>query len=110
MSAFDQVATLWEDGQHRLRQAEAADRSAQERVIDQLVLELRRRVGVNFTTDELARYYLEHGTDWCFEIAVRSAPGSPAAWDMGTVAGAAFARFVRGASDYGGGIRREQEE
>ena len=45
------------------------------------------------------------GTDWCFDIAMRVAPGNPEAWDLTTVAGAAFARYVREASDYAGGAR-----
>jgi hypothetical protein len=36
---------------------------------------------------------------------VRAAPGSPEAWDLTTVAGAAFARYVREASDFAGGAR-----
>ena len=31
---------------------------------------------------------------------MRAAPGNPEAWDLTTVAGAAFARYVREASDY----------
>jgi hypothetical protein len=109
MIGFEQIAGLWEDGLHRLSESSAGDRTVQERVIDDLVIDLRRRVGGNFTADELARYYLDEGTDWCFELAMHSAPGYPAAWDMSTVANAAFARYVRLASDYGGGVRREDE-
>ena len=69
------------------------------------VFELRRRLGGSFTTDELAALYLEEGTDWAFQIATRVAPGDPFAWDMTTVTGAAFARYVREASDYAGGRR-----
>jgi hypothetical protein len=76
-----------------------------ERVRDEIVVELRRRLGGPFTTEELAQFFLAQGTDWCFQIAVRVAPAEPAAWDMTTVAGAAFARYVRGASDYAGGRR-----
>ncbi len=43
---------------------------------------------------------MEQGTDWCFDIATRVAPNTPAAWDLTTVAGAAFARYAREASDY----------
>jgi hypothetical protein len=74
------------------------------------VLELRRRLGGPFTTDELAALYLREGTDWCFEIAVRVAPREPAAWDLTTVAGAAFARYVRQASDFAGGARVTRED
>ncbi len=69
------------------------------------MVELRRRLGGPFSADELARFYLGQGTDWCFQIATRVAPGSPAAWDLTTVAGAAFARYVREATDYAGGRR-----
>ena len=39
------------------------------------------------------------------DIATLVAPGNPAAWDMSTVVGAAFARYVHEAVDYGGGRR-----
>ena len=60
------------------------------------MVELRRRLGGPFSVQELARLYIEQGTDWCFEIAMREAPNNPAAWDLTTVAGAAFARYARG--------------
>ena len=106
---FDDVIGLWREGQRRLAHADPRDRPALERVTDALVDELRRRIGATFTTDELARYYGDHGTDWCFEIATRVASGNPEAWDLTTVAGAAFARYVRGASDYAGGTRIAQQ-
>ena len=102
---FDELFSLWREGQRRLENADPAVRPALDRVVDALVLELRRRLGGPFTTDELASLYLEQGTDWCFDIAVRVAPREPAAWDMATVAGAAFARYVRQASDFAGGAR-----
>lgn len=104
--AFEDLLGLWQEGQRRLAESEPADRPVLERVIDALVGELRRRLGGPFTTDELARLYLEQGTDWCFDIAARVAPDNPAAWDLSTVANAAFARFVRTATDFGGGRRR----
>ena len=79
-------------------------------MVAELVLELRRRLGGRFTVDELTAYYLDQGTDWCYEIAYRTAPDSPDAWDMAVVAGAAFSRYVRRAADYGGGQRRADEE
>lgn len=107
---FDDVIGLWREGQRRLAQADPAVRPALDRVTDALVDELRRRVGGMFTTDELGRYYLDEGIDWCFGIAVRVAPANPEAWDLTTVAGAAFARYVRGASDYAGGARVVRED
>jgi hypothetical protein len=102
---FEEVIGLWREGQRRLSVAEPRDRPALERVTDALVDELRRRLGGPFTAEELAALYSEHGTDWAFDIATRVAPGDPAAWDMTTVVGAAFARYVREASDYAGGRR-----
>lgn len=107
---FDVLIGFWQDGQRRINEAEPAERRVLERVTDDIYAELRRRLGGNFTTTELADYYLKAGTDWCFEIAYTSAPGSPEAWDTGAVAGAAFARYARRAVDWGGGVRREAEE
>jgi hypothetical protein len=107
---FDELIGLWYDGQRRLAAAPREERPALERVTNEIVFELRRRLGGRFTTDELAALYIDGGTDWCFEIATRVAPREPAAWDMATVANAAFARYARNASDYGGGRRIEDPE
>jgi hypothetical protein len=107
---FDVLMTLWEEGQKRIRETEPPQRTVLERVSDDILLELRRRLGGKFTTSELAEYYLREGTDWCFQVAYTSAPSSPEAWDTATVAGAAFARYARQATDYGGGTRREELE
>ena len=97
---FEDAFGLWQDGERRLTAADPADRLALERVIDELVSELRRRLGGPFTTDELVRLYEREGTDWAFSVATRVAPGNPAAWDMPTVVGAAFGRYAREATDY----------
>lgn len=109
MAEFEQMIGLWEEGQRRVEETEPRDRPAVDRVVEELVLELQRRLGGPFTSDELAEFYLREGTDWCFDIAVNVAPGTPAAWDMTAVAGAAFARYVRRASDFGGGRRRVED-
>ena|SRR5436305_721993 len=98
----EQLVVFWEEGQRRLGQAPPGDRPTMERVADELVLELRRRLGGPFMLAELTRLYLEQGTDWCFQIATRVAPHNPAAWDMTTVGGAAFARYAREAIDFRG--------
>jgi hypothetical protein len=102
---YEDVIGLWQDGQRRLAGADPAERVAMERVVDELVVQLRRRLGGPFTVAELTRLYVEEGTDWCFDVAVRVAPGAPAAWDLTTVAGAAFARYAREAIDYTTGRR-----
>jgi hypothetical protein len=107
---FDDVFGLWEDGARRLAAADPADRPALERVVDELVPELRRRLGGPFTTAELAQLYAKQGTDWAFAVATRVAPHAPAAWDMPTVVGAAFARYAREASDFREFHRRLTDE
>ncbi|HEX3834165.1 MAG TPA: hypothetical protein VHW04_19450 [Solirubrobacteraceae bacterium] len=102
---YQDLIGLWQEGQRRLAGTDAPERIAMERVVDELVVQLRRRLGGPFTVDELARLYIDQGTDWCFDVAVRVAPSTPAAWDLTTVAGAAFARYARDAIDYTTGRR-----
>ena len=97
---FDDVFGLWEEGVRRIAAADPADRPALDRVVGELVYDLRRRLGGPFTTEELARLYASEGTDWAFAIATRVAPHEPAAWDMPMVVGAAFARYAREAVDF----------
>ena len=97
---FEDLIGLWQEGERRLREASPSDQAALERVIEGVIVELRHRLGGPFSVQELARLYSDQGTDWCFGIATRIAPGNPAAWDMTTVAGAGFARYAREAGDY----------
>jgi hypothetical protein len=101
---FENAIYQWDEGQRRLRDAPSVRRPALERVTDQIVAELRRRLGGQFTTGELAELY-EQGTDWCLDVAVATAPEDPHAWEAETVADAAFSRYVREASDFAGGRR-----
>ena len=74
---YEDLIGLWHEGQRRLAAAEPADRPALERVTDELVVQLRRRLGGPFMVSELAQLYIDQGTDWCFDIAVRVAPNTP---------------------------------
>jgi hypothetical protein len=103
---YETALVQWQDGERRLRSADPAQRQALERVTDRIVAELRRRLGGPFTTDELVALY-DEGTRWCMDIAYAVAPGAPWAWDERTVADAAFARYLREATDYAGGRRIE---
>jgi hypothetical protein len=107
---FDELLVLWEAGERALTATDPPLSGALTTVRDAIIAELRRRLGGSFTTRELARFYLEAGTDWCFEVATRAAPSTPEAWDMQIVVGAAFARFARFASDFGGGRRVVEED
>lgn len=101
---FETAAYQWLEGERRVRDAEPQERRTMERVVDRAVAELRRRLGGPFTAGELARLYDEQGTRWVMEIAQTVAPDEPAAWDQ-RVADAAFARYLREATDYAGGRR-----
>lgn len=101
--AFETAIQQWRQGERHLERASPAELPALQRVEDALVAELRRRLGGAFTVDELVALY-EQGTAWCLDLAARVAPRAPWTWDA-RVADAAFARYVRGASDYAGGRR-----
>jgi hypothetical protein len=94
----------WRDGERRLREAPDDRRRALERVVDRVVADLRRRLGGRFRAEELVALY-DEGTDWVIGIATRVAPDDPDAWDPRIAADAAFARYLREASDYAGGQR-----
>ncbi len=105
--SFDTAIHQWRDGERRLGDAPAPQLPALERVTDAVHRELRRRLGGACTTDVLAALYAT-GTDWTLDLAVAIAPGAPWAWDPRIVADAAFARYVREATDYAGGRRIER--
>jgi hypothetical protein len=102
---YEATILQWEEGVQRLRAAPPSDRLALELVCDRIVAELRRRLGGKFSSAELADLYAA-GTDWCLDLAIATAPDYPRAWDSQTVTDAAFARYVREAVDYAGGLRR----
>ncbi len=95
----------WREGARRLAEAPPAQQPALERVTTRIQAELRRRLGGAFTAEELAELYEAQGTGWCTDLAVAIAPDEPHAWDARVVADAAFARYLRGASDFAGGRR-----
>jgi hypothetical protein len=108
MTAFDNALPQWEEGLRRLAEAPDDEQRMLERVTQAIHAELRRRLGGAFTTDELAELY-EQGTDWATDIAVAVAPEDPYAWDVRTVADAAFGRYLRSATDYAGGRRLRRD-
>ncbi len=108
MSSFDLAYQQWHAGNQLLDRVEGVKRIAVERVCEELLAELRRRLGSTFTTDELVAQY-DQGTSWCLDLAVATAPGAPWAWDERLVADATFYRYVREAQDFAGGRRIEME-
>src|ERR1700750_1746034 len=102
--AVDNGVDQGREGARVLEAAEGPERPALERVTDAIHRELRRRLGGAFTTDELADLY-DSGTDWTLDLAVAVGPGAPWGWDQRVVTDAAFARYVREATDFAGGRR-----
>jgi hypothetical protein len=101
---FETAIFDWRAGEKRIDDATPGERLALDRVVDALVAELRRRIGITFTSDELADHY-DQGTDWCLDIAQRVAPDEPWAWDSAVTTDAAFYRMLRSAVDFAGGRR-----
>jgi hypothetical protein len=102
---FETAIFDWRAGEKRLEDATPGERLALDRVVDAVVAELRRRIGITFTSDELADLY-DQGTEWCFAIAQRVAPDEPWAWEASITTDAAFYRILRTAVDFAGGRRR----
>jgi hypothetical protein len=94
----------WREGERRVGQASQAARLKLERAVEGVVSELRRRLGSSFLLEELADFYGE-GTDWATELAARNAAGTDAA----AAVDAAFNRYAREASNYGGGRARRAQ-
>ena|SRR5579872_6161723 len=89
---------LWQEGERHLKELPPPMRRPVDRVVTQLVAELRRRLGSRFTTQELADLY-ESSHGWTMALAVRVAPDEPVAWEQ-WVADAAFNRYLRDAADW----------
>jgi hypothetical protein len=102
--SFENAIYQWHQGERRLSSQPPERRVRAERVTDALVAELRRRLGGRFSSDELVALYLD-GASWCLQVAMKVAPEDPWAWEAGVVVDAAFARYLREASDYAGGRR-----
>jgi hypothetical protein len=90
----------WEHGRRRVESA-ASDPARNDRLIlkvEILTAELRRRIGVTFTLEELAEAY--DGADrWALEALHRALP-EDAPSDTSTAADAAFSLYARRALDY----------
>ncbi|HWH10903.1 MAG TPA: hypothetical protein VG165_07225 [Solirubrobacteraceae bacterium] len=91
----------WQDGERTLREAPPDRRAVLEFVCEQILAELRRRLGGSFGSAELVDFY-EAGTAWILPLAASLAPDSPWAWEA-TVGDAAFHRYLRDAHDCAGG-------
>lgn len=93
----------WDEGLRRL-DAEGEDTARSRHLwilIEEVVAELRRRVGQTFTLADLAGVY-QGSEDWVRDVVVRSTPPRARAGvrDTALVQDVAFAHYARGASDY----------
>jgi len=102
--SFETAIYQWQRGERRLKEAPPERTPLLERVVGELVADLRRRLGGRFSAQELADLYAA-GTGWCMQTAMTAAPDDPWAWDSSVVVDAAFGRYLREASDYAGGRR-----
>lgn len=87
----------WHDGERRLDEPGPA-RDARLRVVAAVDDELRRRIGSTYSLADLVSAYGESSA-WFLELAERTVPGTPEAWDASATLDAAFARWARNASD-----------
>jgi len=91
----------WEDGRKRIERLRAdpetyARLSAQ---VELVAAELRRRVGLTYTLDELARAY-DGADDWARDVLDDAREDDAPPPETATIADAAFHLYARGASDY----------
>lgn len=91
--ALENALFQWEEAERRIRASEPADRIRFERLAARVLDGLRQRLGSEFTIQELSDLY-----------------GSEPDWTQDAVPSlavdAAFARYAREASDFGGGRPR----
>jgi hypothetical protein len=91
----------WEEGLARMSQPEPGTVArARQRIVTVVHRELRRRVGSTFTTRELVRVY-DEASSWYLDLAARTVPREPDAWDPAVTLDAAFAIYARRATDAG---------
>jgi hypothetical protein len=102
--SYESALEQWLAGLRRLDEAYPEQQPTLERVTREIQNELRRRLGGQFTLDELAELY-DEGTGWATDLAVETAPEEPFAWDARIVADAAFGRYMRAAIYFAGGRR-----
>jgi hypothetical protein len=100
--AIENALFQWEEGERRLHRTDDPAGQQLEQAAAAVLAELRRRLGSSFTLAELADFYAS-GVDWAIDVAQAREAGTDSAW----VVDAAFSRYAREASDYGGGRRHE---
>ena len=105
MSAVDPAVSAarfsWDEGLARMSEPEpSAVARGRQRIVTAVHRELRRRVGATFTTLDLVRVY-DGASSWYLDLAARTAPREPDAWDPAVTLDGAFSTYSRRASDAG---------
>ena len=101
MNAAVEVAMQeWTAGERRLADLEttSARRAVLNGVVNEIVAELRRRMGHAFDLAALSDEYAGAAA-WCLDVAQRTSP-HPWAHELSLVQDAAFARIAREAIDF----------
>ena len=91
----------WDEGRRRIERLRA-DPQAYARVsalVELVAAELRGRVGLAYTLDELARAY-DGADDWARDVLLDATQEEEMPPDTATVADAAFHQYAHRASDY----------
>lgn len=98
MAEKGQVAAFsWDEGLRRLED-DTGLAPARHGIVEAVHEELRRRIGHDFSQDELADAYSTAG-EWYLDLASQVAPRLPAAWEPSVTLDAAFALYGRRARD-----------
>jgi hypothetical protein len=92
--ALENALFQWEEGERRIRDSEPAERVRLERLAAHVLEGLRQRLGSEFSVQELSDLYGSE-PDWTHDAIPALAID------------AAFARYAREASDFGGGRPRQ---
>ena len=92
--ALENALFQWEEGERRIRDADPADRARLQRAAEAVLDGLRQRLGSEFSIQELGDLYASQ-PDWTADAIPTAAVD------------AAFARYAREASDFGGGRPRQ---
>jgi hypothetical protein len=91
----------WDEGRRRIERLRT-DPEAYARLSAQVELvaaELRRRIGLTYTLDDLARAY-DGADDWARDVLDDARAEDAPPPETATIADAAFHLYARGASDY----------
>jgi hypothetical protein len=106
--SVESAVLQWEEGYQRLQATQSEPRLYQAlgRAVVAVEDELRKRLGSTFSIKELATLYREDSV-WGLELTMQALPERSDLWDSATIVDAAFYLYMREASDFAGGARRQ---